>query len=76
MKHHRKMKETLIDIKHHQKMKEIAKVWKWECVQVEMWNKKCGTRSVEMGVCAIPKLNLRMFGNFPLSRLKNGLLFF
>ena len=37
---------------------------------------KRGSRSVEVGVCAIPKLNLRMFRNFPLLRLKKRLSFF
>ena len=45
-------------------------------VQPEVWNQNCGTRSVELGVCAIPKLNLRMFRNFLLFRLKTGLYSF
>ena len=45
-------------------------ITKWKKVQ------KCGTRSVEVGECATPGINLRMFRNFLVFRLKKGLYSF
>ena len=66
----------------------IQKVWndkfgmtsvEWSVEQKVWYEKrwqKRGSRSVEVGVCAIPKLNLRMFRNFLLFRLKTRLYSF